>query len=296
MVGGVLPAGARRAVRALAFHRAPATTVAARWPVAAARRAPRCFATDASITGAAAPGGVASKLFLYGGGSAAAAVAVVKLTDLGGLYGTVAGSPAELAFAWAPAYVAGVAYMVVAQPGAVLAALPQPLVQTLLAVDEVRAKRPASFVLAGGLLLLAGAWFASSMKDYKDKFSAGMFSTGGGGPAPGSDLVEIELDEVEKHNTPESMWIAVDGKVYDVTKYAPQHPGASGPDILKKVAGTDATNGFKKAGHSPKAMGLRDGLYIGELKRNLKSELAKVLRSSEASNSTPSFRPTQAPP
>ena len=52
----------------------------------------------------------------------------------------------------------------------------------------------------------------------------------------------------------------------------------SGPDILKKVAGTDATNGFKKAGHSPKAMGLRDGLYIGELKRNLKSELAKVLR------------------
>lgn len=33
------------------------------------------------------------------------------------------------------------------------------------------------------------------------------------------------LDEVSKHNTPEDCWIIVKGKVYDVTKFAPLHPG-----------------------------------------------------------------------
>jgi len=62
-----------------------------------------------------------------------------------------------------------------------------------------------------------------------------------------------------------------------LTKYHTMHPGAGGPAIIIKNAGTDATTGFAKAKHSPKAMGTRDGLLIGPLKRNLKSELAKVL-------------------
>jgi hypothetical protein len=37
------------------------------------------------------------------------------------------------------------------------------------------------------------------------------------------------------------------------------HPGAGGPAIILKNAGTDATMGFVKAKHSPKAMALRDG-------------------------------------
>lgn len=35
----------------------------------------------------------------------------------------------------------------------------------------------------------------------------------------------ISHEELAKHNKPEDAWIAVDGKVYDVTKYSPIHPG-----------------------------------------------------------------------
>ena len=37
------------------------------------------------------------------------------------------------------------------------------------------------------------------------------------------DLISVE--EISKHNTPEDCWIVVDGKVWDITEFAPEHPG-----------------------------------------------------------------------
>lgn len=31
--------------------------------------------------------------------------------------------------------------------------------------------------------------------------------------------------DVSSHNKPDSLWIVVDGDVYDVTKFADEHPG-----------------------------------------------------------------------
>lgn len=36
----------------------------------------------------------------------------------------------------------------------------------------------------------------------------------------------LSVEEISKHNTPEDCWIVVDGKVYDITEFAPEHPGA----------------------------------------------------------------------
>lgn len=45
--------------------------------------------------------------------------------------------------------------------------------------------------------------------------------------------------EVAKHNTRESAWVAVEGKVYDVTKWVDSHPGGS--EYIELAAGRDIT-------------------------------------------------------
>ena len=39
---------------------------------------------------------------------------------------------------------------------------------------------------------------------------------------------KVSIDELSKHNNPDDLWTVVNGKVYDLSKFAPEHPG--GPD------------------------------------------------------------------
>lgn len=52
----------------------------------------------------------------------------------------------------------------------------------------------------------------------------------------------ITMVEVASHNSTESAWVAIDGDVYDITKFIPMHPG--GAALLAAHAGTDATEAF----------------------------------------------------
>lgn len=52
-------------------------------------------------------------------------------------------------------------------------------------------------------------------------------------------------EELKKHNTPEDMWIAIEGKVFNLTPYIPFHPG--GEKILNAVGGKDGTKLFMKS-------------------------------------------------
>ena len=60
-----------------------------------------------------------------------------------------------------------------------------------------------------------------------------------------SKIKLISKRELESHNKLTDMWIAVNGFVYDVTKF--QHPG--GRDKFVTRAGTDCTEDFDKVGH-----------------------------------------------
>lgn len=52
----------------------------------------------------------------------------------------------------------------------------------------------------------------------------------------------IKLEEIEKHDSRESCWMAIEGQVYDVTGYIDQHPG--GEHILKGC-GRNMTSSFQ---------------------------------------------------
>ncbi|KAJ4545712.1 hypothetical protein HRR78_005986 [Exophiala dermatitidis] len=61
-------------------------------------------------------------------------------------------------------------------------------------------------------------------------------------------VTKIPGPEVAKHNTRQSCWIAVHGRVYDVTDFLDQHPG--GANIILRCAGQDATEEYESV-HSP---------------------------------------------
>ena len=54
-----------------------------------------------------------------------------------------------------------------------------------------------------------------------------------------SPLKKYTLDELRQHKNADSLWVAVKGKVYDVTDFVPKHPG--GKYVLQMSGGQDIT-------------------------------------------------------
>ncbi|KAL4419966.1 hypothetical protein ABPG75_007064 [Micractinium tetrahymenae] len=70
-------------------------------------------------------------------------------------------------------------------------------------------------------------------------------------PGPGPSLPSVEapaapagltLAEVATHSSESDCWVAINGEVYDLTAWLPQHPG--GVAILAQYCGQDATSPF----------------------------------------------------
>ncbi|KAH0585435.1 hypothetical protein H2248_008676 [Termitomyces sp. 'cryptogamus'] len=55
---------------------------------------------------------------------------------------------------------------------------------------------------------------------------------------------QITRDEVEKHNKDGDLWIIVDSKVYDISRFKNLHPGGASVLLDAEVAGKDATEAF----------------------------------------------------
>ncbi|KAL9027424.1 MAG: hypothetical protein Q9196_004043, partial [Gyalolechia fulgens] len=58
----------------------------------------------------------------------------------------------------------------------------------------------------------------------------------------------LSIEEISKHNTAKDLWIVIDGQVWDLTQFAPEHPGGIG--IILKHAGHDASQPYNEV-HSP---------------------------------------------
>lgn len=72
---------------------------------------------------------------------------------------------------------------------------------------------------------------------------------------------KISLKELSKHTEEADCWLAINGKVYDVTPFK-DHPG--GKDILVENSGKDATKEFDDIEHTATAKNLLTKYFIGE--------------------------------
>jgi len=73
----------------------------------------------------------------------------------------------------------------------------------------------------------------------------------------------ITAEELAQHNKQDDLWIAVHGRVFDVTKFAAEHPG--GKKVLFNVGGKDATAQFDQFHKKETLLKYGPQLYVGKL-------------------------------
>ena len=95
----------------------------------------------------------------------------------------------------------------------------------------------------------------------------------------------VSVQEISKHNIPEDLWVVVDGTVYDLTEFAPEHPGGAGSEsrlrlrytqshqlpsltspVIIRYAGRDASAAYNEI-HAPSLIktSLHSSKIIGSL-------------------------------
>jgi len=87
-------------------------------------------------------------------------------------------------------------------------------------------------------------------------------SSSSGGMSDDTD--DFSLDDVKAHNSEDSCYSIIDGKVYDLTEYIPNHKGGS--EKILKICGKDGSSTFQdKHGGDTKKENYLSTFYIGIL-------------------------------
>ncbi len=74
----------------------------------------------------------------------------------------------------------------------------------------------------------------------------------------------ITLSQIAAHSTRSSCWSAINGGVYDLTSWIPNHPG--GEQAILSMCGKDGSNGFdRQHGGQSRPLAILAGFKIGTL-------------------------------
>ncbi|KAK6349018.1 hypothetical protein TWF730_009778 [Orbilia blumenaviensis] len=98
-----------------------------------------------------------------------------------------------------------------------------------------------------------------------------------------TETKEYTYADVAAHDTKESMYVVIDDKVYDVSKFVDEHPG--GEEVMLDVAGQDGTEAFEDVGHSDEAREILSKYLIGDLKRSESDPKPVTISRASASSS-----------
>lgn len=98
---------------------------------------------------------------------------------------------------------------------------------------------------------------------------------------------ELSIADVAKHNTAQDCYMAINGKVYDITSYFGSHPG--GDSYLLESCGIDATSAFVSKGgegsdHSRYAYDLLKNYYVSDLAANSSLTASSALAAGPSGN------------
>ena len=98
------------------------------------------------------------------------------------------------------------------------------------------------------------------------RFMLDVFMTPKSLPYDGSTIPLSALAKNTAHRQGGRLWIAVHGKVYDVTDFGPMHPGGS--NIIRSNAGVDCSNSFDLLAHTtnPEVTSLLNKYFVGHLR------------------------------
>ena len=72
----------------------------------------------------------------------------------------------------------------------------------------------------------------------------------------------ITDNELQQHNTPEDLWVAIHAKVFDLSDFANDHPG--GWQVIEEHAGKDGTAAYESGEHMLCSIKDLKKRYIGE--------------------------------
>ncbi|ODV91799.1 hypothetical protein CANCADRAFT_75807 [Tortispora caseinolytica NRRL Y-17796] len=103
---------------------------------------------------------------------------------------------------------------------------------------------------------------------------------------------KITNDELKKHNSKESCWVKIHGKVYDVTEFLPEHPG--GQNIILKYSGKDATEEFDPI-HPPDTLDkyLAPKFHLGEFDESSVSAADRQAEADAAAEAAANVSPEE---
>ena len=81
----------------------------------------------------------------------------------------------------------------------------------------------------------------------------------------------VTLEELRKHRNASDCWIAIHGRVFDITKFLPDHPG--GGEVISSISGADVTADFEDIGHSDAARKIATPFFIGFLENHQNKDI-----------------------
>lgn len=117
-------------------------------------------------------------------------------------------------------------------------------------------------ISAVALLALAGAGCGESKENEKSEESAAPINSA---PVVEQTGLEYSFADVKGHSSSTGCWTAVNGSVYDVTKWISQHPG--GEKAILGMCGNDASAAYdKKHGGQARPESELANFKIGTLK------------------------------